>query len=65
MALSWSEAYRKAIRDAMNDKTDDIATGSAQDFPDYRYRVGVIEGLALAEREFLDIMERIERSDDG
>ena len=65
MALSWSEAYRKAIRDTMNDRTDDIATGCAQDFPDYRYRVGVIEGLALAEREFLDIMERIERADDG
>jgi len=48
----------------MNERADDIATGSAQDFPDYRYRVGVIEGLALAEREFLDIMERIERTEE-
>ena len=65
MAKSWSEAYKEALRSVMNDKADDIATGSAQDFADYKYRVGVIEGLALAEREFLDIIERIERSQDG
>ena len=65
MAKSWSEAYKETLRSVMNDKADDIATGSAQDFPDYRYRVGVIEGLALAEREFLDIIERIERSENG
>lgn len=63
--MSWSEAYRKALRDIMNNKTDDLAVGSAQDFADYRYRVGTIEGLALAEREFLDIMERIERAEDA
>ena len=47
----------------MNNKADDIATGCASDFPDYKYHVGVIEGLALAEREFLDIIERIEREE--
>jgi len=65
VAKSWSEAYKEALRSVMNDKADDIATGSAQDFADYKYRVGVIEGLALAEREFLDIIERIERAQDG
>ena len=65
MPLSWSEAYRKAIRDLMNNKTDDLAVGCASDFSAYRHCVGVIEGLALAEREFLDIMERIERSEDA
>ena len=65
MAKSWSEAYKEALRSVMNDKADDIATGSAQDFADYKYRVGVIEGLALAEREFLDIIEIIERAEDG
>ena len=64
MAKSWSEAYKETLRSVMNDKADDIATGSAQDFADYKYRVGVIEGLALAEREFLDIIERIERSEE-
>ena len=63
MGLSWSEVYRKKLRELLNDKTDDLAVGSARDFPDYRYRVGVIEGLALAEREFLDIIEKIEREE--
>lgn len=48
----------------MNDITDDVATGSARDYAEYRHKVGVIEGLALAEREFLDIMERIEKSEE-
>ena len=64
MAKSWSEAYRDSLRKVMNERADDIATGSAQDYADYKYRVGVIEGLALAEREFLDIMERIERTEE-
>jgi len=62
---SWSEAYREQIRKIMNDVTDDVATGSARDYSEYRHKVGVIEGLALAEREFIDIMERIERSEDA
>ena len=49
------------IREQMNNKADDLATGSASDFSDYRFRVGVIEGLAIAEREFLDIIERVEK----
>jgi hypothetical protein len=65
VAKSWSEAYKETLRSVMNDKADDIATGSAQDFADYKHMVGVIEGLALAEREFLDIIERIERSENG
>ena len=65
MAKSWSGVYKDSLRKVMNERADDISTGSAQDYADYRYRVGVIEGLALAEREFLDIMERIERTEDG
>ena len=63
MGKSWSELFLEKVRENLNNKADDIATGCASDFADYRYRVGVIEGLALAEREFLDIIERIERED--
>jgi hypothetical protein len=45
----------------MNDKADNIATGSCADFDEYKHQTGVIEGLALAEREFLDIVEELER----
>ena len=41
----------------MNDVADAIATGSAQSFDEYQKMVGTIEGLALAERELLDLVE--------
>lgn len=62
MAKSWSELFKEKLRENMNNKADDLATGCASDFADYKYHVGVIEGLALAEREFLDIIERIEKN---
>ncbi len=61
MSKSWSELFKERLRENMNNKADDLSTGCASDFPDYRFRVGVIEGLAIAEREFLDIIERIEK----
>lgn len=61
MGKSWSELLREKLREHMNNKADDLATGCAGDYPDYKFRVGVIEGLAIAEREFLDIIERIEK----
>lgn len=63
MGKSWSELFTEKIREHLNNKADDLATGCASDFADYRFRVGIIEGLATAEREFLDIMARIEKED--
>lgn len=53
----------KKIRSIMNDHADHIATGSATDWSDYRYHVGIIEGLAKAERELLDLEERLKVQD--
>ena len=58
--LNAAQYLRKLIRERMNEVTDNLATGSARNFPDYRHDVGVIEGLAWAERELLDLVERIE-----
>jgi hypothetical protein len=58
MAASLSEVFLTKLREILNDKADDLATGCANDFADYRFRVGVIEGIATAEREFLDLVER-------
>lgn len=43
------------IRKEMNDMADHIAGGGCIDFADYRKCCGVIEGLARAERELLDL----------
>lgn len=42
----------------MNDLTDSIALGSAQNFEQYQRMVGQIEGLAIAERELLSLAKR-------
>lgn len=58
------EHLRKKIREIMNDVTNDVATGSCMDFSTYKHMTGIIEGLALAERELLDIDEMQYRGDD-
>jgi hypothetical protein len=49
---------QKKYRDALNEHADHIATGNCKDFAEYKRLTGVIEGLALAERELLDWIER-------
>ena len=58
------DLLRKKIREHLNNYADHIAGGSAQDFPSYRHQCGVIEGLAIAERELLDILERIDEQEE-
>jgi len=53
---------RDTLRRIMNEYADNVATGSCQDFAEYKRLCGVIEGLALAERELLDIKEKVENS---
>ena len=49
----------------MNERADDLAMGGAKSFDEYQRMVGVIEGLATAEREMLDLMEKQRRAEDG
>jgi hypothetical protein len=60
---SFEELIRKKIREHMNNYADDLATGGAKDYPDYRFQVGVIQGLALAEREILDLVETARKAE--
>ena len=55
-------ALQEKIRVLMNDRLDDMATGSCQDFAAYKHSTGVIEGLALAERELLDLDIQIDEA---
>ena len=42
--------------------SDHISTGSCQDFSEYSRCCGVIEGIAMAERELLDLKKKIEQT---
>lgn len=57
------ELLKKKIREDLNDLADALATGAAADYPTYRHMVGVIEGLAKAERHILDLEERMAKAD--
>jgi hypothetical protein len=58
MAASISDVFIGKLREYLNNKADDLATGCATDYADYRFRVGFIEGIATAEAEFLDLIKR-------
>ena len=45
----------------MNDIADSVSTGSAKNFEEYQHMVGTINGLALAERELLDLVEAMKK----
>ena len=55
---SLSTFLIKKLRTIMNECSDHISTGSCKDFAECKKMTGIIEGLALAEREVLDWKEQ-------
>lgn len=58
------DVLRKKLRERMNDIADAVATGNCQNFEDYKRMCGVIEGLAHAERDLLDLKDQLDRDED-
>tara|TARA_X000001388_G_C2168161_1_gene98756 strand:- start:361 stop:585 length:225 start_codon:yes stop_codon:yes gene_type:complete len=56
--LSLSEFMKKRLREVMNQHADHVSTGACKDYAEYQKMSGIIEGLALAERELLDWVEK-------
>ena len=50
---------KKKIREQMTEVADHLAVGSAKEVEEYRKMCGIIEGLAWAEREIIDIEDRL------
>ena len=50
---------RKKLRNQMNEIADHLALGSAKDMEEYRKMCGIIEGLAWAEREVIDLEDKL------
>lgn len=57
------DLIKKKIRHHMNEIADDLAGGAAIDYPNYRYLVGMISGLAIVEREILDYEKSLSEED--
>lgn len=58
------DVLRKKIRERMNDIADAVSTGSCNSYDEYQRLCGVIEGLAHAERDLLDLKETMEKNDE-
>ena len=58
------EEFKKDLLQLMNEYADTVSAGGATDFSHYRHLVGVIEGLAIAERAFLDIIDAAKKSEE-
>lgn len=62
--ISVLQTIRNKLREHLNDYADSLAQGNAKDFAEYRYIAGVIYGLALAEREVLDLKSALEHDNE-
>jgi hypothetical protein len=51
---------RKVVRLQMNELSDHISGGACKSFEEYSKCCGIIEGLAVAEREILDLKKKYE-----
>ncbi|MCW3977876.1 MAG: hypothetical protein NWE77_08085 [Candidatus Bathyarchaeota archaeon] len=60
LSVNALETLREEIRKMMNEWSDHLSSGGCKDFAEYTHGTGVIKGLALAERELLDLNKRIE-----
>lgn len=52
---------KKKIREHMNDTADHMSADGCRTIEEYKKCCGIVEGLALAERELLDLNKQIER----
>jgi len=64
MIQDFARVLREQIRTDMNNYADDIAGGVCRSFEEYQKLVGVIQGLALAERHLLDLAKKVEDADE-
>ena len=64
LIVPFSEELKKKLRSEMNTRADDIAGGLCASYEEYKYQCGIIWGLALAERELIDLTTAATKGDD-
>ena len=64
MISEFARVLREKIRTDMNNYADDLAGGACRSFDEYQKLCGLIQGLAVAERHLLDLVEKVEQSDE-
>ena len=64
MIQDFARVLRDKLRTDMNNYADDMAGGACRSFEEYQKLCGIISGLALAERYLLDLLQKVEQSDE-
>ena len=64
MIEDFAHILRDKIRTDMNNYADDLAGGACRSFEEYQKLCGIISGLALAERYLLDLLEKVQKSNE-
>lgn len=64
MIEEFGRVLREQLRKDMNAYADDVAGGACQSFDEYKRSCGVIQGLAIAERYLLDLLEKVKKADE-
>lgn len=64
MIQDFARVLREKIRTDMNNYADDLAGGACRTFDEYQKLCGVIQGLSLAERHVIDLVEKVEKLDE-
>ena len=54
---------QKKLRDNMHETADQVSTGGCKNMEEYSRCCGIIEGLAIAERDLLDMVESEEEEE--
>jgi len=54
------DLLREQFRKMMNELSDHMSTGGCKEYSEYTRCCGMIEGLATAERELLDLKKKLE-----
>jgi len=64
MIQEFARVLREKIRTDMNNYADDLAGGACRSFEEYQKLCGIISGLALAERYLIDLLQKVEESNE-
>ena len=64
MIEDFARVLREKIRTDMNNYADDLAGGACRSFDEYQKLCGIISGLALAERYLIDLLQKVEESNE-
>tara|TARA_R100001086_G_C11745711_1_gene233823 strand:+ start:417 stop:599 length:183 start_codon:yes stop_codon:yes gene_type:complete len=56
------DLLREQFRKMMNELSDHMSTGGCKEYSEYTRCCGMIEGLATAERELLDLKKKLEEA---